>query len=266
MPYEAHPEIETPPDDTILWRYLNFVKLVDLIERRRLWFARVDTFEDPLEGTHTDAEFEHLRALPPPPSPAGEPTLAEQYVDMTHKYRETMYVNCWRAAVTESMAMWDIYAKGSKGSGVVAIKSTIGRLKETLSAHPRKVFIGRVKYVEWSRVAWRLNPLPMVMRKDLSYEHEQELRAVLSGLGEGCELPIASYSLSPEGEHISHWPRGIEISCDPEKLVTEIVIGPREQEMFEKVLDPMLRRYGLAIHVTASDRLKARHPRSPKLG
>jgi len=42
--------------------------------------------------------------------------------------------------------------------------------------------------------------------------------------------------------------------------VTEIVIGPREQEMFEKVLDPMLRRYGLAIHVTASDRLKARHP------
>jgi hypothetical protein len=263
MPYEVHPELETPPDDTILWRYLNFVKLVDLLEHRRLWFARVNTFDDPLEGTHTDAEVEYLRALPPPSSPVREPTLAQQYVDMTHKYRETMYVICWREAVTESMAMWDIYGKGG---GMVAIKSTIGRFKETLIAHPRKVFIGRVKYVEWSNVAWRLNALPMVMRKDLSYEHERELRGVLSGLGEGRELPIASYSLSPEGEYIGHWPRGIEISCDPEKLVTEIIIGPREQEMFEKVLDPMLRRYGLAIPVTASDRLKARHPRSPKLG
>jgi hypothetical protein len=56
MPYEVHPELETPPDDTILWRYLSFVKLVDLLERHRLWFARVDTFEDPLEGTHTDAK------------------------------------------------------------------------------------------------------------------------------------------------------------------------------------------------------------------
>jgi hypothetical protein len=172
-------------------------------------------------------------------------------------YRETMYVNCWRAAVTESMAMWNIYGKGC---GVVAIKSTIGRFKETLSAHPRKVFIGRVEYVEWSEVAWRLNALPMVMRKDRSYEHEQELRAVLWGLGVGSELPIVSYSFSPEGEYIIHGPPGIEISCDPEKLVTEIIIGPREQKMFEKVLDPVLRRYGLAIPVTASDRLNARHP------
>ncbi|WP_058185502.1 hypothetical protein [Terracidiphilus gabretensis] len=262
MPYEAHPEFETPPDDTILWRYLDFVKLVDLIEHRRLWFARVNTFEDPLEGTHTDAEVKYLRALPPPSSPLSGPTLVEQYVDMTHKYRETMYVICWRAAITESIAMWDIYGKGS---GVVAIKSTVGRFKETLRAHPRKVFIGRVKYVEWSTVAWHLNALPMVMRKDLSYEHEQELRGVLSGLGEVCELPIAPYSLSPGGEYIRHWPRGIEVSCDPEKLVTEIIIGPHEQEMFEQVLVPMLQRYGLAIHVTASDRLKARHPRSPKL-
>jgi hypothetical protein len=39
MPYEAHPELETPPDDTTLWRYLNFVKLMDMLERRQLWFA-----------------------------------------------------------------------------------------------------------------------------------------------------------------------------------------------------------------------------------
>jgi len=263
MPYEAHPELETPPDDTTLWRYLNFVKLMDMLERRQLWFARVDTFEDPLEGTHTDAEVEYLRALPALPSPVKGFTLEKQYVGITQMYRETMYVNCWRAAATESMAMWDIYGKGS---GVVAIKSTVGRLKEALGAYPRKVFVGRVKYVEWSEVAWNLNGLAMVMRKDLSYEHEEELRAALWGLITEGDSPIVSYSLSPEGKVLFHGPPGVEIRCDPQKLVTEIMIGPRDQEMFEKVLEPMLRRYGLAIPVTASDRLKARHPRSPKLG
>jgi len=63
-----------------------------------------------------------------------------------------------------------------------------------------------------------------------------------------------------------HGPPGVEIHCDPQKLVTEIVIGPREQEMFEKVLDPLLQRYELAIPITSSDRLRVRHPRSPTLG
>ena len=126
IPYEVHPELETPPDDTVVWRYLNFVKMMDLFECRLLWFARVDRFEDPLKGTHTDAEVEYLRAQPPPPSPVKGFTLEKQHMGMTRMYRETMYVNCWRAAETESMAMWDNYGNGS---GVLAIKSTVGRLK-----------------------------------------------------------------------------------------------------------------------------------------
>lgn len=256
MPFEPHPELETLPDETILWRYLNFVKLLDIFERRLLWFARVDMFEDPLEGTHTDAEVEYLRAQPPPSAPMKDFTLEKQYVGITRMYRETMFVKCWRAAESESMAMWDIYGKGS---GVLAIKSTVGRLKEVLSTYPRKVFIGRVKYVDWSKIAWNLNALAMVMRKDRSYEHEQELRAVLWGLGpDGGDAPVVSYSFSPEGKYIFHGPPGVEIPCDPGRLITEIMIGPREQQMFEKVLDPILRRYGLAIPITASDRLKSR--------
>lgn len=261
MPYEVHPELATPPDDTILWRYLDFVKLMDLIERRRLWFARVDTFEDPLEGTHTDAEVEYLRAQPPPPSPVKDFTLEAQYVGMTRMYRQTMYVNCWRAAPAESMAMWDIYGKGA---GVVAIKSTVGRLKETLSAFPRKVFLGRVKYVDWDEIAWHLNALAMVMRKDRSYEYEQEMRAVLWGLGVGGDSPIAAYSFSPEGKYVFHGPVGLEIPCDPEKLITEIMIGPREQQMFVKVLEPILQRFGSVIPVTVSNRLTVRQSRPPK--
>ena len=99
----------------------------------------------------------------------------------------------------------------------------------------------------------------MDVRKDRSYEHEQELRAVLWGLGpEGGDSPLVSCSFSPEGKYIFHGPSGVEIPCDPERLITEIMIWPREQQMFEKVLEPILGRYGLTIPVTASDRLKSR--------
>jgi len=29
MPFEAHPHLITPPDDTILWRYSDFAKFMD---------------------------------------------------------------------------------------------------------------------------------------------------------------------------------------------------------------------------------------------
>ncbi len=63
MPLELHRDLILPPDATTLWRYMGFAKFIDLLETQTLWFPRTDQFEDPLEGTYTDAEIEHLRSL-----------------------------------------------------------------------------------------------------------------------------------------------------------------------------------------------------------
>ena len=109
MSYEAHPHLNTPPDNTVLWRYSDFAKFLHLLETRTLWFARVDQFEDPLEATYTDAELKHLRAL--------QPGVAESHSRGVEFIRATGFVNCWRAGSDESLAMWDLYGKGS---GIVA--------------------------------------------------------------------------------------------------------------------------------------------------
>jgi hypothetical protein len=57
MPVEIHPGLTTPPDDTILWRYMAFDRLQQLLGTEQLWFARLDQFDDPLEGTLTDGEI-----------------------------------------------------------------------------------------------------------------------------------------------------------------------------------------------------------------
>ena len=42
-----------PQDDDRLWRYVNPVRLVSMLDKRALHFARADTFEDPYEGSAT---------------------------------------------------------------------------------------------------------------------------------------------------------------------------------------------------------------------
>jgi hypothetical protein len=72
--------------------------------------------------------------------------------------------------------MWDLYGKGS---GIVAVKSTVEKLKEAVTQSPLRIFLGKVNYVDWSRAPWDNNALTMCFRKDLSYQHEAEVRAVI---------------------------------------------------------------------------------------
>ena len=72
--------------------------------------------------------------------------------------------------------MWDLYGQGS---GIVAVKSTVEKLKEAVAESPLRIFLGKVNYVDWSRAPWDNNALTMCFRKDLSYQHEAEVRAVI---------------------------------------------------------------------------------------
>lgn len=146
MPLESHPNLVLPPDDTVLWRYMDLAKFMLLLDKRSLWFARLDQFEDPLEGTFTDAELEHLRSLDSA-NPRLPSLISGGYIQGTKQMRGTAYVNCWRAGQTESMAMWDLYGKGG---AVIAVKTTVASLKDAISASPLRTFLGEVTYVDWN--------------------------------------------------------------------------------------------------------------------
>lgn len=36
---------------SLIWRYIDFTKFVDLVDSSQLYFSRLDKFEDPFEGT-----------------------------------------------------------------------------------------------------------------------------------------------------------------------------------------------------------------------
>jgi hypothetical protein len=262
LPLELHRDLVLPPDATILWRYVDFAKFIDLLERQSLWFSRTDQFEDPLEGTYTDAEIEHLRSLDSPGL-----RISDGYLNGPKYMRTTAYVSCWRAGEGESMAMWDLY---NKGSGIVAVKTTVENLKLALAESSRRTFLGRVKYLKWDLASWDNNTLAMCFRKDSSYEHEKEVRAVIwdkdivaRNMSDAIEAARSRSDYPNSGSdpfilRKGDGQHGVYVPFSPARFVTDVVVGPRERRWVAGLVESVLKRYALDINMTISNRLTPR--------
>lgn len=62
VPYAEHPVCETPKDEVVLWRYMDFVKFIALLDSTELRFTRLDHLNDPREGMLTDVELVNFQA------------------------------------------------------------------------------------------------------------------------------------------------------------------------------------------------------------
>jgi len=142
-----------PPDNTTIWRYMSFTKFVDLIATKKLYFHRLDQNEDSWEGF-----------------------LPENYDIKDKLYiRYNRYINCWSINNYESAAMWKVY--GPPGESV-AIKTNVGKLKESLKGFGIPIHMGKVKY-EKENIPHLDFYLP-VLYKIKPYYDEHELRLCLS--------------------------------------------------------------------------------------
>lgn len=158
MPYQFHANLRTPSNSTVLWRYMDFAKFIQMLESKSLWFTRLDQLEDPLEGGHTDAELVSIRKNV-------EKKRARELIGVFRIARKELYVNCWRSGSAESLVMWDLYGKGT---GIVAVKSTVERLKKAVSTCEEPVYISKLRYFDWNQAPGLDNVLVACSRKELS--------------------------------------------------------------------------------------------------
>ena len=287
MGYEPHPNLKPLPEDTVVWRYMDFVKLVGLLERRCLWFARADLLDDPCEGRLTDPELKHLRAQ--------EPVVYESSTRSFERGRTQNFVNCWQAGTCESTAMWELY---SAGPGSVAIRSTVRGLKEAVANAGQTIYIGEVQYVDWGRDAtWPNNVIGICVRKDQSYRHESEVRLVVwapdlgqrgdsrkpTGLFPGdlvdlrgvandivdtlkalyptwdipndnlrsiCLQAVVSWR---ERDRFRRTAPGVDITVDLTRLIDEVVVGPKDPRWVVGLVKQVMARYAIPRCVRQSE-------------
>ncbi|MBE3115958.1 hypothetical protein IMZ68_02015 [Candidatus Bathyarchaeota archaeon] len=141
-----HPVFKKPTDENIkIWRYMSFAEYVSLLDRKALYFTRVDRLEDKFEATLPKHIFD----------PLFEAQLTEEQRHIVESNKESILwynellkkdtvVNCWHINDYESDAMWKLYLKGEEG---VTIQSTYRQLSDSFKNYNENdVFIGVMLY------------------------------------------------------------------------------------------------------------------------
>jgi len=243
----SHPAF-TPPEneDQVIWKYLDFTKLISLLDSSALYFSRADRFDDIFEGSVPKRVLEErgrsilkMRSHCPHMTPHYEERLSDSMSNMTKEAKKKMAINCWHMNDNESAAMWKLYLKSDEG---IVIRSTYKRLYNALQNSEYNFYAGKVTYIDYETDTFGAhNALNPFVHKRNSFEHEQELRAIV-WFDRNKEL-LKNKDLS----------YGLGVKIDMSDLIESISVGPyAPQWLHELVKSVVNKKYGFNIPVKHS--------------
>lgn len=225
--YITSPNIKLPEDpDTIVWKYLDLSKFLDLLLSKKLFMSRSDKFEDQYEGTFSEPTFEEIKKLA-----INNPEFLNYY--KTH--REKVAISSWHINEYESFAMWQIFTQNSEG---LAIQSTIGRLQKALKPETNlKQYIGQVNYIDYKKEYIPFDDLffPFLFKRK-SFQYEREVRII----SDTSETAITIND-------------GIKINVDISQLIDKIYIHPKSENWYKNLVIELVSKLGFDIAIEKSD-------------
>lgn len=225
--YKKNDNIKLPEDpDTIVWKYLDLSKFLDLLMSRKLFMSRSDKFEDQYEGTFSEPTYEEIKKLS-----ENNP----EFLDYYKSHREKVVVSSWHINEYESFAMWQIFTQNNEG---LAIQSTIGRLQKALKPEINySQFIGEVNYIDYKKEYIPFdNMFFPFMFKRKSFQYEREVR-IISDLAES-NIKIND---------------GIKIDVDVNQLIEKIYIHPKSENWYKKLVIELVSKLDYTIEIEKSD-------------
>ena len=225
--YLNNPNIKLPEDpNTIVWKYLDLSKFLDLLMSQKLFMSRSDKFEDQYEGTFSEPTFEEIRKLA-----IDNPKFLEYYKN----HREKVVISSWHINEYESFAMWQIFTQNSEG---LAIQSTIGRLQNALLPEKTyKQYIGEVNYIDYKKEYIPFDDLffPFLFKRK-SFQYEGEERIISD---------ISSNNIKIND--------GLKIDVDISQLIEKIYIHPKSENWYKNLVIQLVKELGFDIKIEKSD-------------
>lgn len=192
-------------DEDFLWKYLDLYKFLFLIQENKIFFSRLDQFDDPLEGLSDRIIFDKYLFDSTSCFEELNPAIPLEHRKMTvdrakwglEKIKEaalitqvSQYASCWYISNRESMAMWNLYSNCDS----VALRFEAKYLIKTIKEESEKITDPNYDYMVVGNVCYRdlyppdpyknsNNGLPnmySVNKKDTCYAHEKEFRFVVN--------------------------------------------------------------------------------------
>lgn len=218
------------PNDTVIWRYLTFEKMVSMLEYHSLWFARPFTLSDSWEGLYPPSYYRNSRECAVQESEDWD-EFEDEFAKRWKRHRDAMFVNCWYVGDHESDAMWRLYGNG------VAIQATVGGLRGCVSFHG----CGAVGYYDPEKdvVYKSLFGKPDILHKRIGFGHEKEFRAWI--VDDELVERIERNENFGEGSLSLGRPAGIS---DMPRLIQKVVVAPGAKDSFVRLVKDVCARYG----------------------
>ncbi len=224
--YVPNNKITLPDPDTIVWKYLDLSKFLDLLLSGQLFMSRSDKFEDQYEGTFSEPTFEEMKRLS-----ADNPDFLDYYKN----HRKNVVVSSWHINEYESFAMWQIFTKNNES---LAIQSTIGRMQQAMEPEMRyEQHIGAVDYIDYKKeyIPFDNDFFPFLFKRK-SFQYEREVRIVAD---------LTKHDLSIN--------EGVKTYVDIGLLIEKIYIHPRSENWYKKLVMQLMQQLGFDIEIEKSD-------------
>jgi hypothetical protein len=186
-----------------LYRYVSLTKLLHFLRTGSLYFTRMDSFEDGLEGIVPYNITELYANLPPLQDEASrnKEISEESWIELKERRinilnhiqqdllekQKRLYVNCWYLGDSESIGMWDLYGK----NGFMirferqAIQDLVKSEIESQSVKYAKddlIVGGIIRYQDFDKVVWKEEKSLIKysgFRKHIAFKHEEEYRFII---------------------------------------------------------------------------------------
>ncbi|HRM11499.1 MAG TPA: hypothetical protein PLV47_00700 [Flavobacterium sp.] len=225
--YINNPNIKLPKDpNTIIWKYLDLSKFLDLLMSEKLFMSRSDKFEDQYEGTFSEPTSEEIKKLS-----IDNPDFLNYY--KTH--REKVAISSWHINEYESFAMWQIFTQNSEG---LAIQSTIGRLQESLVLETNfKQYIGEVNYIDYKKEHIPFDDMffPFLFKRK-SFQYEGEVRLI-------TDIGDSNIKIN----------EGLKINVEINRLIGKIYIHPKSENWYKNLVIQLVKQLGFDFKIEKSD-------------
>lgn len=225
--YSNNPNIKLPDNpDTIIWKYMDLSKFLDILISGKMFMSRSDKFEDQYEGTFSEPTFEEIKKIS-----ENNP----KFLDYYKSHRENVVISSWHTNEYESFAMWQIFTKNNEG---LAIQSTIGRLKEALSPERNfEQYIGEVNYIDYKKELIPFDDVffPFLFKRK-SFQYENEIRVISDVTGQNLTIND-----------------GLKISVSINTLIEKIYIHPKSENWYKKLVIEVVSKLGFDFTIEKSD-------------
>ena len=224
--YLNNKNIKLPEDpNTVVWKYLDLSKFLDLLMSQKLFMSRSDKFEDQYEGTFSEPTYEEIKKLS-----VNNPEFLSYY----KSHREKVAVSSWHINEYESFAMWQIFTQNSEG---LAIQSTVERLKKALDFEKNhKQYIGEVNYIDYKKEYIPFDDMffPFLFKRK-SFQYEREVRII-------SDVTQSNIKLND----------GLKINVDINQLIEKIYIHPKSENWYKNLVIQLVKQLGFDFTIEKS--------------